>query len=147
MWKQISSHLKMKSLSNYSQTNHIYIHLNVYKQRTDGKLLLLHSNTWNYLTVCKKKMSSDLFKNDINKMKTKPNRSTCLQIIYAYICVSGIWSEITYQGWYAIKNNKPKFSSLVLILVTSLPHPMYQMLSHSLTQRMIVSLIQSDSLA
>ena len=27
----------------------MYIHLNVYKQRTDVKLLLLHSNTWNTL--------------------------------------------------------------------------------------------------
>ena len=33
----------------------MYIHLNVYKQMTDVKLLLLHSNTWNHLTVYKKK--------------------------------------------------------------------------------------------
>ena len=29
-------------------------YLNVYKQMTDVKLLLLHNNTWNRLTVCKK---------------------------------------------------------------------------------------------
>ena len=32
----------------------MYIHLNVCKQMTGVKLLLLHRNTWNYLTVCKK---------------------------------------------------------------------------------------------
>ena len=31
----------------------MYIYLNVCKQMTDVKLLLLHSNTWNHLTVCK----------------------------------------------------------------------------------------------
>ena len=29
----------------------MYIYLNVHKQMTDVKLLLLHSNTWNHLTV------------------------------------------------------------------------------------------------
>ena len=29
----------------------MYIHLNDSKQMTDVKLLLLHSNTWNHLTV------------------------------------------------------------------------------------------------
>ena len=49
---------------------------------TDVKLLLLHSNTWNQLIVCKKKkkkkkkkkFSSVSFKNVINEM--------CLEIIY-----------------------------------------------------------------
>ena len=50
----------------------MYIYLNVWKQLTDIKLLRLHYNTWNHLTVCKK-MSSGSFKN-IKKM--------CLQIIY-----------------------------------------------------------------
>ena len=31
----------------------MYIYLNVSKQMTDVKLLLLHSNTWNHLIVCK----------------------------------------------------------------------------------------------
>ena len=44
MYKQISSHLKMKLPTNYSLTNHMYIYLNVYKQITDVKLLQLHSN-------------------------------------------------------------------------------------------------------
>ena len=44
----------MKLPTNYSLTNHIvYIHLNVCNQMTDVKLLLLYSNTWNHLTVCK----------------------------------------------------------------------------------------------
>ena len=46
----------------------MYIYLNVGKQMTNVKLLLLHSNTWNHLTVRPKKISSGLFKNVINKM-------------------------------------------------------------------------------
>ena len=34
----------------------MYIYLNVCKQMTDVKLLLLHSNTWNHLTVCKNEL-------------------------------------------------------------------------------------------
>ena len=45
----------------------MYIYLTVCKQMNDVKLLLLNSNTWNHLTVCKK-MSSGSFKNVINKM-------------------------------------------------------------------------------
>ena len=33
----------------------MHIHLNVSKQMTDVKLLLLYRNTWNHLTECKKK--------------------------------------------------------------------------------------------
>ena len=40
------------------------------KQMIDVKLLELHNNTWNHLTVCKKKMSSGSFKNLIYKMFT-----------------------------------------------------------------------------
>ena len=52
----------------------MYIYLNVFKQTTDARLLLLHSDTWNHLTMCKEKMSAGLFKDVINK--------TCLQILY-----------------------------------------------------------------
>ena len=78
----------------------MYIHLNGWKQMTYLKLLLLHSNTWNYLNFCnnwlivnrsirieywkpfnfvpkkkkKKKMSSNTIKNVKNKMS--------LQIVY-----------------------------------------------------------------
>ena len=31
----------------------MYIHLNMCKQITDVKLLVLYSSAWNYLTVCK----------------------------------------------------------------------------------------------
>ena len=49
---------------------------------TDVKLWLLHTNTWNHLTV-RQKRSSSSFKNVINKM--------CLQIIYIqYICLNVI---------------------------------------------------------
>ena len=36
----------------------MYIYLNVYKQMTDVKLWLLHSNTWNYLTVYKQMINN-----------------------------------------------------------------------------------------
>ena len=36
----------------------MYIYLNVCKQMTDIKLLLLHRNTWNNLTVCKQMINS-----------------------------------------------------------------------------------------
>ena len=52
--KQIISHsYKMKTLTNYSLTNHMYIHWKVCKQTTNVKLLQLHSNTWNCSTVLK----------------------------------------------------------------------------------------------
>ena len=95
-------------------------------------LWLLCSNTWNHLTVCKKK-SSGSFKNVIYKIykmclqiiyliymnkedlalnnlqwlichKTQPN-----QIIYIqYICMKRIWHWITYNSWDAIKPNPTK---------------------------------------
>ena len=49
-------------------------HLTVCKQMTDVKLLLLQSNTWKHLFVYKKKMCSDSFKNIFCKMS--------FQIIY-----------------------------------------------------------------
>ena len=36
----------------------MYIYLNMCKQMTDVKLLLLHSNNLNYLTVCKQMINS-----------------------------------------------------------------------------------------
>ena len=35
----------------FSYKSYMYIHLDVWKQMTDAKLLLLHSNTWNHLTL------------------------------------------------------------------------------------------------
>ena len=43
-----------KMSGNILNAPHMYIHWNLSKQMTDVKLLLLHSNTWNHLTVCKK---------------------------------------------------------------------------------------------
>ena len=43
----------------------MYIYLNVCKQMTDVKLLILYSNTWNYLTMCKKKKE----KKDVCRIK------------------------------------------------------------------------------
>ena len=37
---------------------YMYDHLNVCKQMTDVKLLLLHSNTWNHSSVCKQMNNS-----------------------------------------------------------------------------------------
>ena len=33
--------------------SYMYIHLKMYKQMTDVKLLLLRGNTWNHLSLCK----------------------------------------------------------------------------------------------
>ena len=38
----------------------MYIYLNVCKQMTDVKLLVLHSNTWNHLSVYKKSTQAHL---------------------------------------------------------------------------------------
>ena len=66
----------------FTYKSYMYIYLNVCKQMADVKLLLLHSNTWNHLTVCKK--SSGSFKNVFYEV--------CLQIIYTwYICIERIW--------------------------------------------------------
>ena len=49
----------------------IHIYLNVYKQMIDVKLLLLHSNSGNHLTVCKQVWRSKW--NDLyNKKYLKP---------------------------------------------------------------------------
>ena len=67
----------MKLPTNYSLTNPMYIYLNVCRQMTDVKLLLLHSNPWNPLCAKKKKKkkkSTGLSKNVNYKMP--------LQIIY-----------------------------------------------------------------
>ena len=51
----------------------MYNFFNMFKEMNDIKLLLLHGNTWNHLTVSKKIISGSL-KNVINIM--------CLQTIY-----------------------------------------------------------------
>ena len=37
----------------------MYIYLKVWKQITHVKLLLLHSNTWNHLIMCKQMIDSN----------------------------------------------------------------------------------------
>ena len=53
------------------------------------ELFVIHSNTWNHLTVCKI-MSLVSFKNVINKMFTN-------HIYSIYICIKRIWHKITYH--------------------------------------------------
>ena len=85
---------------NYRQANLLYIlyiYFNVLKRMTDVKLLLVHRNTWNHLTVCKQ-MSSGSFENIINKM--------CLQIIYlAYMYKEDLALNIP-QGLICHQPNK-----------------------------------------
>ena len=73
MCEQISSNLYKNEITAKLILHIMYIYLNVCKQMTDVKLLLIHSNTWNHLTVLEK-MSSGPFKNVIKKM--------CLLMIY-----------------------------------------------------------------
>ena len=37
---------------------YMYINFNVCQQKTDVKLLLLYSNTWNHFTLCKQMIDS-----------------------------------------------------------------------------------------
>ena len=55
MCKTISSNPFKNKITNNLFTHKWYMHdhLTVCKQMTDVKLLVLHSNTWNFLTVCK----------------------------------------------------------------------------------------------
>ena len=48
----------MKLPTDYSLTNHMYIHLNMCKQMTDAKLLLFNSNAQSHLTLCKQMINS-----------------------------------------------------------------------------------------
>ena len=65
---------------------------------TDVKLYQLYSNTWNYLTVCKK--SSGSFKNVIDKM--------CKQIIYVFNMY--VYKEdlaLNYVQWLICHKTQP----------------------------------------
>ena len=55
MCKKISSYSFKNEFTSKWLTfkSYMYIHLNVYKQTTDVKLLLLHNTIWNHLTMCK----------------------------------------------------------------------------------------------
>ena len=57
-YKEISSNSFKNEITNklFTYKSYMYIHLNVCKQMTDVKLLLLYSRTWNHLTVCKKEV-------------------------------------------------------------------------------------------
>ena len=60
VYKQMSSNPFKNEITNklLAYKSYRYIHLNVCKQTTGVKLLLLHSNTWNYLTL-RKQMIND----------------------------------------------------------------------------------------
>ena len=47
----------MKLPTNCSLSNHMYIYLNVCKQMTDVKFLMLYNNTLNHLIMSKKKLT------------------------------------------------------------------------------------------
>ena len=72
------------------------------------KLLVIHSNTWNHLTVCKRMSHPGSFKNIIDKM--------CLQIIHLIcmfkedLALNNIPGLICYQllvGWLGFMANHP----------------------------------------
>ena len=60
LYKQISSNsFKNKfTYKLFTYKSYMYSHLNKCEQMTDVKLLLVHSSTWNYLTVCKQTINS-----------------------------------------------------------------------------------------
>ena len=60
MFKWISSN-SLKNQITYKLVTYkwyMYIYLNACKQMTDVKLLLLHCNTWNHLTLYKQMINS-----------------------------------------------------------------------------------------
>ena len=71
MYQQVISNL----FKNYTQTNLlviIYVYSFLCKQMRDVKLLLLHSNTWNHLTSCYKKIAQARLKILSTKYFYKP---------------------------------------------------------------------------
>ena len=60
MCKEITSYSFKNEFTNklFPYKSYMYIYLNVFKQITDVKLLLLHSNTWNHLPFCKQMINS-----------------------------------------------------------------------------------------
>ena len=74
----------------------MYIDLNVCKQMTKVKLVLLYHNIRNHLTMCKKWAQARL-----KMLSTKFVYKSYIQ----YVCITRIWHEISYNGWYAIKPN------------------------------------------
>ena len=57
MCKKINSNSFRNEITN-ELNSYMYIYLAACKQMTDVKLLLLHSNTWNHLTVYKQMINS-----------------------------------------------------------------------------------------
>ena len=56
--KHISSNTFKKNIHKlFTYKSYVYFHLNVCKQMTVATLLLLHCNTWNYLTLYKQPIS------------------------------------------------------------------------------------------
>ena len=53
-WNHLTVRKQMSSLSFANDLHIVHVRLKICKQMTDVKLLLLHSNTRNHLTVCKK---------------------------------------------------------------------------------------------
>ena len=68
---------------------------------------MLHSNTWNHLTV-RQQINSGSFKNYV---------SNKLFVNKLNIYINRIWHKINYKGWKAIKYNQPLFWVMVWTLV------------------------------
>ena len=80
------------------------------------ELLVLNTNTWNHLTVCKQ-MSSGLFK------MLPTNYSFTNNIYLTYLCMKQVWHLTTYKGGYTIKFNQPNriclsFSILIALFIS-----------------------------
>ena len=111
----------------------MYIYLNVCKQMIEIKLLLLHSNTWNHLTLYKK-ISSGVFKNFINKV--------CLQIIYE---VPSISFRLFFVQAFKIVVDSWKFPMLLLyILWDDWPIFMISGSNEQLQQQLEYTLLKPD---
>ena len=82
----------------FTYKSYMYNHLIVSKRMTDVELLMLYSNTWNYLNVFKQ-MSSGLFKKVTYKLFIYKSLSLYLYIyIYIYIYIYTIFKNLLI-GW------------------------------------------------
>ena len=59
-YKQISSNSFKNEITDklFTYKSYMYIYLNVRKQMTHIRLLLLHSNIWNHFTACKQTINN-----------------------------------------------------------------------------------------
>ena len=101
---------------------------------TDVKLLLLHSNTWNHLTVCKK----------LAQARLKLSSTNHLQIIYL------IYMHIQYLAlnnlhWLISHKTKPKKFQSISYCAISLVYKLILLTSSQMMLSVVNSILKLDT--